>query len=123
MTRKKLIKAIDEARREYVRARDYPHNGFAKCISCNTFSDNLQAGHYHSRTHDFTTELGGDERNVNLQCPMCNGPKRGNPRAYAVGLIHKYGRIIIEELEEKRRISKYWKIKELEELLNHYNHD
>ena len=118
-SRKDLIKVIDEARRTYIRNRDLEHNGMAKCISCNSYSDNLQVGHYYSRRSDFTTELGGDERNVNLQCVPCNSHKRGNPRGYVVGLIRKYGKNSVIELEQKRK-EKYWKIKDLENLLKYY---
>lgn len=121
LTRKELLKRIDEARRQYIRKRDYNFQGYAKCISCSVVSNNLQVGHYYSRVHDFTTELGGDERTVNLQCSPCNELRRGNPREYAIGLIAKYGKDILNELDKKKKTSKYWKMKELEELLKYYS--
>jgi 5-methylcytosine-specific restriction endonuclease McrA len=117
--RKKLLKKIDEARRKYIRERD-GKGEYTPCISCGAWTTNPDVGHYYKRGHDFTTELGGDERNVNLQCVPCNSFKNGNPQGYAAGLVHKYGEGIIKELDQKKKTNKYWKIKELEELLKYY---
>lgn len=117
--RKKLLKKIDEARREYIRQRD-SQGEMTPCISCGAWCEtsSLQVGHYYPRGNDNTTELGGDERNVNLQCVPCNYHKSGNPRGYAYYLTIKYGKDILEELEKKKQTKKYWKIKELDDLLN-----
>lgn len=122
MTRKQLFKKIDEARREYIRKRDADFSGFVKCISCTVVRpvDEMDCGHYYSRVHDWSSLLGGDEKNVNLQCVPCNSFKRGNPRGYVIGLIKKYGKDVIIELHKKKNISKYWKIKELQELLDYF---
>jgi len=80
----------------------------------------MDVGHYYTRSNDWTTDLGGDERNVNLQCVPCNSHKRGNPRGYVIGLIEKYGENVIMELEKKRNTKKYWKIKDLEIILKYY---
>jgi hypothetical protein len=117
--RKKLLKDIDEARRQYIRKRDGKEE-YTPCISCEAWSTNLDVGHYWKRGHDFNTELGGDERNVNLQCVPCNSYKNGNIQGYTIGLIRKYGSEVIEELNEKKKKHKYWKITELEELLEYY---
>ena len=116
--RQKLIKEIDDTRRDYIRKRDNDGD-YTKCISCGAYciTTSLQVGHYYSRSHDFTTTLGSDERNVNLQCSPCNGVKHGNPRGYALGIIRKYGNRAIEELGDKKNQQKYWKIKDLEENL------
>lgn len=124
MIRKQLFKKIDIARREYVRKRDTNHEGYAECISCNVYRpvEEMDAGHYYRRGHDWSTKLGDDFRNVNLQCVPCNSFKRGNLQGYAVGLLKKYGKDVIMELENKKNTEKYWKLKELNNLLEMYKH-
>jgi hypothetical protein len=117
--RKKLLKDIDKARREYIRKRD-GKGEYTPCISCGAWTTNPDVGHYYKRGHDFYTELGGDERNVNLQCVPCNSFKNGNIQGYTIGLMRKYGKEVIDELYEKKKKTKYWKIAELEELLQYY---
>jgi len=111
---------IDKVRKEYVRKRDYDWRGYAQCISCYAVGDFMDAGHYYSRRHDWTTELGGDERNVNLQCVPCNHYKRGNAQGYALGLTRKHGESVLEELEAKYRTPKYWGLKALQRRLEEY---
>lgn len=120
-TKAKLLKVFDEVRRQYIRKRDKNWKDEAICISCGVVRPvtELQVGHYYKRQHDFQTELAGEERNTNMQCIPCNGIKRGNPHGYAVGLIGKYGKDIILELE-KKKIKKFWKYKEVEELIEEY---
>ena len=122
MTRKQLFKKIDIARREYVRKRDTNHEGRAKCISCGVHRPAIEmdAGHYYRRGHDWSTELGSNIRNVNLQCVPCNSFKGGNPRGYVMGIIRKYGIEAIRELERQKNIQKYWKLKELQALLEFF---
>lgn len=117
---RQLKNAIDKARREYIWKRDADWKGFGRCISCNAVGNWLSIGHFFSRVHDFTTELGGDERNTQLQCGICNGHKRGNPREYAVGLVRKYGESVLTELLKKKQTPKYWGVKKLQELLDFY---
>ena len=117
---KQLKAKIDTVRKEYVRKRDYDWRGYGKCISCEAVGDFMDSGHYYSRRHDWTTELGGDERNVNLQCVPCNHYKRGNSQGYALGLTRKHGEGILEELQRKYRTPKYWGLKALQTLLEEY---
>ena len=110
---------IDEKRREYIRKRDSDWKGWAICISCGVYRDvqELQAGHYYSRIHDFTTGLGLSEENVNLQCIPCNNYKRGNIQGYSTGLTRKYGDGILEKLEEAKKTPKRYKMEEFEFLI------
>lgn len=121
-TVKQLRNKVDKARREYIRKRDTDWRGNGVCISCGILKpvEQLQVGHYYKRQYDFTTELGGEERNVNLQCEQCNGYRGGNEPDYAIGLIKKYGKGILEELQKKRRTDKKWKLSELEALISDY---
>ena len=121
-TRKQLLVLIDKYRREYVKKRDQDWKGYVQCISCGVVRGvgELQSGHYYSRTHDFTTALGGCDENVNLQCVPCNNYKRGNPHGYATGLGRKYGKDILEKLAEAKKNPKKWKVSELNNLLEEY---
>jgi len=121
-TRKQLLSLIDKSRREYVQKRDQDWREKAFCISCGAYRpvEELQVGHYFSRVHDFSTELGGCKENTNLQCVPCNHYKRGNIQGYALGLVRKYGKVSLEELEEAKKTKKRWTIKELESLLEKY---
>jgi hypothetical protein len=42
------------------------------------------------------------EKNVNGQCTTCNTFHEGNRQGYREGLIKKYGKSIIDELDVKR---------------------
>lgn len=121
-TRKKLLVLIDKYRREYVKKRDQDWREKAFCISCEVYRPvgELQAGHYYSRIHDFTTGLGACEENVHLQCVPCNHYKRGNPQGFGHGLVQNYGVSILSKLEEAKKTPKKWKMKELVELLEKY---
>lgn len=121
-TKAKLFKVFDELRRKYIRERDTDWKGWEYCISCFVYRPvkELQVGHYYKRQHDFQTELAGEERNTNLQCVPCNGIKRGNPHGYAVGLIGKYGQDIIVKLAAKKKVKKFWRYNEVEELIEEY---
>lgn len=121
--RRQLVKKIDEKRREYIKKRDLDWREKANCISCGAYfaKENLQIGHYYSRRHDWTTTLGQNEFNTNLQCVTCNSYKRGNIQGYATGLIQKYGDDILGTLAEAKKTPKRYKIKELEALIEKYS--
>src|SRR3990167_732820 len=114
--------AIDKARREYVRKRDLDFRHGATCITCPRYfyADDLQVGHIFSRTNDFSTEIGGDERAVNLQCEKDNSWGRGEGAKYCLAVDKKYGAGTCAELEKKRNTSKKWKFAELQALLESY---
>ena len=121
--RQKLLKKIDDARREYIRKRDLDWRDRANCISCfrNFEKGELQAGQFKKRQHDFTTELATEYRNVNLQCERCNGFLRGNESGYALGIVRKYGDNVLEEIYAKFIKDRNYKIGELEKILEELN--
>lgn len=86
----------------FVRHRD------KRCVTCGTsFYENgeysikgLQAGHYHHNVLDFC------ELNVHAQCAQCNKYLNGNARAYALFLVKKYGKTILDKLEKMKQSDK-----------------
>jgi uncharacterized membrane protein YkvA (DUF1232 family) len=60
--------------------------------------------------------------NVNHQCKRCNYFLSGNQAKYRMGLLNKYGKESVEQLELKaqlRRVSRYSRF-ELELLIEYY---
>lgn len=101
----------------YIRQRD-AKDGFIRCISCGKRLPwrHCDAGHYHSRVF---SGIKYNEKNVNGQCKLCNF-QQGNAQGYEKGLVEKYGKGVLEELEVmKHNRSKYTRF-ELKALIDHY---
>ena len=79
---------IDSVRSLYIRQRDTDWKGQVKCFTCERILEwkECEAGHFHLRQHDFTSELAGDERNLQVQCSGCNNFMRGRPQLFALNL-------------------------------------
>ena len=90
-------------------------DGGTNCISCGYYYtfDELEGGHFINRT---SSAIRFDLRNINAQCHTCNFHRHGNARHYYHGMIKKYGEKITKELEDQERITKTWKLYELQEL-------
>lgn len=100
----------------YIRARDAKQN----CISCDhnfTFGRQRHAGHY--RPQGGHSLLRYDERNVHVQCSICNNHKSGNLADYRLNLIKKIGLAKVEELETMDTM-KRWTAEELQEIIDTY---
>lgn len=97
-----LEKKLDKVFNEWIRKRDTLKGGVFKCISCSDIkpTSQMHAGHFHSAGHN--KSIRWDERNVNGQCVRCNYHLHGNPLAYKAGMIAKYGKKVVDELEVKR---------------------
>jgi 5-methylcytosine-specific restriction endonuclease McrA len=110
---------LDRIFSEYIRLRDADTNGYCRCISCGSIHHwkEMDAGHFVNRSHMSTRY---DERNVNAQCRKCNRFDEGNPIGYARGLIKKYGKGIIDELEVKKHSVSRTTESEYRLLVNHY---
>jgi len=94
----KTIKAkLDRIFSEFVRLRDSNSQYYGSCISCGklVFWREADCGHFVNRQH---MSLRFNERNCNLQCRSCNRFDEGNNIGYAKGLIHKYGKGVIDSL-------------------------
>jgi len=111
---KKLKKKAWDLCSKYVRQRD-----LGRCITCGDIRDwkEQNAGHF---MHGSTTPIYLDERNVNCQCVKCNKWLGGNLDVYAMVLIRKYGRGIIEKLVQQKYIIKKFKVGELQEIIDKY---
>jgi hypothetical protein len=78
----------------------------------------MDAGHYVPKTSGLSLYF--DERNVNAQCVGCNRYRHGNLSQYALGLVDKYGKNILNELEETRLQMRKYSSKEYMVLYDHY---
>jgi hypothetical protein len=90
----KLKKKLDSVFSKWIRARD------KKCYTCGR-TENLQCGHFIPRQY---LAVRFDERNCHAQCYACNMLYNGQPSAYALNLQKQYGKKIIQELENQRKV-------------------
>jgi len=100
----------------YIRKRDEKE----KCISCGhnfVFGRQRHAGHY--RPQGGHSLLRYDERNIHVQCSICNNHKSGNLADYRINLIEKIGLDTVEELETMDTM-KRWTVEELKEIIDTY---
>lgn len=113
-----LKKKLDKVFNEFIRLRDQNK----KCISCNRelrLKENMDAGHYIPKTYLATR---WDEKNVNGQCSSCNRFGHGNLSGYAIGLMNRYGKDILNSLDIKKRSSTKMYFGDYEVLINFYKH-
>lgn len=111
----KLLKKTQMVFNSYIRNRDKDLG----CISCGGSIDH--AGHYFSvGSHSI---LRFDEMNVNGQCIGCNTYKHGNLIMYRIGMVKKYGNLMVEllEIEAIETRVKKWTRTELEEIIKKYS--
>lgn len=113
------IETLDNIFSEYVRLRDADQYGMIRCISCGkrVHWKQADAGHYVGRAN---MNLRYDGNNVNAQCVICNRFRSGNLKKYKRGLIIKYGRFIIDYLENKKSEVRQFSDYEIELLSSYY---
>ena len=109
---------LDKIFSKYIKQRDGGQDYF-KCISCGGVKPMTQfnAGHFWSRRYMSTRYC---EKNVNGQCVYCNFHLKGNIQGYANGLIRKYGKDILVELEIKKNNTTKMGAFEFDLLINEY---
>ena len=100
---------------EYIRKRDE----FKSCISCGVpYNTNFQAGHFFKA--ELFSNLKFNEKNIHGQCKQCNLINEGNESGYRVGLMQRYGKEYLHELNEMAGDSKkndyHWDREELEKI-------
>jgi len=86
---------------KYIRERDKDK----PCISCNKYTDTIQAGHY--KPDGQNSLLRYNEYNIHGQCVECNMMKSGNVRAYKASLEHIYPQAILSDLEAPKEPYSY----------------
>jgi hypothetical protein len=89
---------IDERQKEvnaFVRQRDKGK----PCISCGIMGVKLEAGHYISRAR--SSKMRYDLDNIHGQCWNCNNILHGNHEGFKKGLIERYGKEYLENLDNK----------------------
>lgn len=110
----KLLKKTERIFNEWVRNRDRDE----MCISCGKPGN--QAGHWIAVSKSSFLRFHPD--NVNIQCGGCNGPLKGNPIRYRIGLVRKIGEDRVKELERlwaENRAHK-WSRADLESIISKY---
>ena len=114
MTVSKTKKKLDAVFSKFIRQRDW-----GRCFTCNNQKDPKyqQCGHYIPRQYNSTRY---DEQNCNCQCVRCNVMLNGNMDEYALKLKLKYGDGILEKLNKKKWQTKQFTVKELEQMIEHY---
>lgn len=114
-----LLVNVRTACHTYIKIRDKGK----PCISCNTsWRPDFQAGHFY-KAETFSS-LKFFEKNIHGQCPKCNLFEDGNESGYRVGLIKRYGKDYVEELDELARKYKQssfkWSREELKKIRAQY---
>ena len=96
----KFLKAkLDKAFSLWVRTSNANKEGLVRCITCNKEFPikRIQCGHYIVRNHLHTRWL---KENTAPQCFGCNGFGKGKPDIFALKLIEKYGKDILQKLNK-----------------------
>lgn len=109
---------LDTAFSQYIRLVNAV-NGTATCVTCGAKAHwkKMQNGHYIPRNHLATRY---DEQNCHVQCVGCNMFKNGNMDEYALFLVKKYGRDILNKLNRRKQTITKISIPEYEEKIKHY---
>jgi 5-methylcytosine-specific restriction endonuclease McrA len=102
-SKSRSMQKADDYFSRYIRARDTDHTGHGECITCGKIVhySEADAGHFVPRDRQSTRY---DERNVNLQCRLCNRFKGGQQYLHGRSIDDKYGRGTADELIEQSRV-------------------
>lgn len=98
-----------EALQKLVRLKAADDNGYAACVSCGQMGHwkEMDGGHYIPKGHSSYWAL--DECNVHPQCKSCNayGMRFGTAaQEYTKWMIDYYGRDFVDDMEQKKRLTK-----------------
>ena len=85
----------------YVRRSAAGSNGYVACVTCGGvyLVAQIHAGHFVPQARGNSVKY--DLRNIHPQCFRCNINLGGNPSAYAVYMLDRYGEQVIRELERR----------------------
>lgn len=111
---KSQVKAeLDKIFSLYIRLRD----NFICCTCGKTGEQGMQCGHYIPRGNMNTR---WDEENCHAQCVGCNVFNHGRMDEYALFMVKKYGKGILEEMSKRKKTLKQWTVPEIEEKIKYY---
>ena len=115
LSRKIVIKEIDQLFSRYKRLENKNDNGLIRCFTCGKLFPYsvTDCGHFVGRQH---LSLRWEERNTEPQCIDCNRFHEGVKDVFALNLQKKYGVGIIEELNTLKHQERKWSIPELLDL-------
>ena len=105
-----LKKEADRIFSLFIRRRD------DQCFTCGN-RNNLQNGHFISRTHSATRY---SEVNCRAQCINCNVFRRGNYAEFAARLLENIGRESFDSLIKLGRTTHQFTVKELQDIIEKY---
>jgi hypothetical protein len=114
-----LIRKLDIVFSKYIRLSNSNSKGWVRCFTCGDlyFWKDIDCGHYITRDNKNTR---WDERNCQPQCQSENRFRDGAKDVFALKLQIKYGKDILEKLNEKKNQIKKFTKEELEELFSLY---
>jgi hypothetical protein len=95
---KTLTQLINEAKvpfQKWIRQRDKE----LPCISCGSYSDLVDGGHFYKAEVYRGKYLLFGENNCHAQCRKCNRYLGGNENKYRLGLIERYGEDFVKALD------------------------
>jgi len=115
-SRPQLTRLLRKHFNEFIRLRDRN----LPCISCG-IRGVTEAGHYWSVGQFPKCSMRFNEKNVNGQCGHCNRFREGARQGYRTGLINKYGKGVIQELDVIRTLKQTpWRTFEFEMMIKRY---
>ena len=120
VSRKNLIKKLDNLFSLYTRLKYADKNGIVTCYTCGIqkhYKDYMQNGHFISRRHYI---LRWSEKNTRVQCYSCNVGNQGRQYEFSVKLNKEYGYDIASELLQESKKIKKFSNDELISLINRY---
>ena len=80
-----------------------PDDILGECCTCGAIKvwKYMDAGHWKGRGLGGGSGTYFDERNINLQCKICNGFRGGMAKEHEEYIREKYGQVVVCELERK----------------------
>ena len=119
VSRKNLVKRLDNIFSQYIRLRNANAQGIAECYTCGKKDHwkKLQCGHFMSRK-SYSTRW--DEMNCNVQCVKCNMFEQGMSYVFGLNLNKDFGDGTAEGLLQKSKQIVKLENYELEALITKY---
>lgn len=119
ISRKNIIKRLDNVFSEFIRLRYANAHGIAKCYTCGKEDHwkKLQCGHFQSRKH-YSTRW--EELNCQVQCSACNVFRYGEQYKFGINLDKEFGEGTAEFLNKKSKEIVKFSNQELLEKIEYY---